>query len=168
MKLILTRHSKSSWDDLNIDDHDRVLNDRGKIAADRMGWWLREQSHVPQNVLCSTAERAKWTCALMIEQMDPRPEVSFESGLYHASPDQILAHIRKAPSGDLMVVGHNPGIAAFAEMICDTSPKHERFSVYPTTATLIADVPLDSWSELNFGDARVLNFIVPRDLKVLM
>jgi phosphohistidine phosphatase len=168
LKLILTRHAKSSWDDLSIDDHDRLLNDRGKAAADRMGTWLNEQDHIPAHVICSTAERAKWTCALMVEQITPRPKVSFASALYHASPDTIMAQIRRAPTGDLMVVGHNPGIASFANLICETQPKHERFSVYPTTATLIVELPVDSWAELKFGTARTLNFVVPRELKALM
>ena len=33
LRLILTRHAKSSWDDPLIDDHDRPLNPRGAKAA---------------------------------------------------------------------------------------------------------------------------------------
>lgn len=167
MKLILTRHAKSSWDDLMLDDHDRPLNERGRAAATRMGAWIASRRHIPAHVLCSTAERAQETCALMLEEMNPTPTVNHQPELYHASPDTILAHIKKAPSGDLLVVGHNPGISALARMIVDVPPVHDRFAVYPTTATLIAEFGGDSWAELGFGAARVIQFIVPRELKEL-
>ena len=108
------------------------------------------------------------TAQIMMEQFADKPKTDFVSGLYHASPDAILAKIRNAPPGDLMVVGHNPGIASFADLISETRPKHERFAAFPTTSTLVSEIHRDSWADLKFGDARMLNFVVPRDLKVLL
>jgi len=118
-------------------------------------------------ILCSTAKRAEMTAKIMMEQFADKPELTLIPGLYHASPDVLLNKIRTAPAGDLMVVGHNPGMASFADLISETRPKHERFSTFPTTSTLISEVHRDSWSDLKFGDARLLNFVVPRDLKML-
>ncbi|NNK78193.1 MAG: histidine phosphatase family protein, partial [Litoreibacter sp.] len=123
-----------------------------------------EQSHVPAQVLCSTAERAKWSCALAVEEMSPRPEASFESGLYHAGPDTILRLIQQAPPGDLMVVGHNPGFAEFAAMIAAERPRHVKFRQFPTAATLVVEVDVDDWSDLSFGSAKLVDFVVPKDL----
>ncbi|MFY0690324.1 MAG: histidine phosphatase family protein [Paracoccaceae bacterium] len=164
MKLIITRHAKSSWDDPLLDDHDRPLNARGREAASRIGNWITEQGHVPDHVLCSTAERAKWTCALAIEQMATRPVVDMESGLYHAGPDSILRLIHQAPTGDLMVVGHNPGFAEFASMITRERPRHIKFGQYPTAATLVVEADIAEWSALAFGSAKLVDFVVPRDL----
>lgn len=130
-----------------------------------MGKWLREQEHEPRRVICSTARRAKLTAQEMCAQFEGTPEITFLPELYHASPDILLAQIKQAEMGDLMVVGHNPGMAQFAAMICDTAPRHERFGVYPTTATLVAEIAGQSWKGLEFGAARALNFIVPRELK---
>lgn len=118
-------------------------------------------------ILCSTAQRAKMTAKIIMEQFADKPAVEYIQGLYHASPDTILAKIRMAPQGDLMVVGHNPGMASFADLICETRPKHERFTVYPTTATLVAEVPIQSWEALQFRAAREVSFVVPRELKAL-
>ncbi|EPX76855.1 SixA phosphatase family protein [Litoreibacter arenae] len=167
MKLILTRHAKSSWDDLTLDDHDRPLNERGQSAAQRMGKWIEGRRHVPAQVITSDAARARETAEIMVKAMGGAPSLTLDEGLYHASPDTVLARIQKAPKGDLMIVGHNPGIAALAALIVDVRPTHERFGVYPTTATLIAEVPVDDWSELQYGMARVIQFIVPRELKEL-
>ncbi|MEM7472118.1 MAG: histidine phosphatase family protein [Pseudomonadota bacterium] len=164
----MTRHAKSSWDDLSLDDHDRPLNLRGEAGAERMGAWLADREHVPKRILCSTAKRAKMTAQIIMEQFADKPEIDYIAGLYHASPDTVLAKIRTAPTGDLMVVGHNPGIASFADLISETRPRHERFAVYPTTATLVSEVPVDTWDALKFGQARELSFVVPRDLKLLV
>ncbi len=164
MKLILTRHAKSDWDDLNLDDHDRPLTNSGKLAAAKIGNWLTIMGHVPKAVRCSTAERAKWTCALAIEDMPERPEVSFENGLYHASPDTILAEIKRAPPGDLMVVGHNPGISSLATLLLPTRPTHPKFTQYPTGATTVLEADVDSWRDMDFSKGRLIDFVVPKDL----
>ena len=129
---------------------------------------MADREHVPAYILCSTAKRAAMTAQIMREQFADRPKIDYISGLYHASPDTILAKIRLAPAGDLMVVGHNPGMASFADLISETRPKHERFGVFPTTSTMISEVHHDSWKDLKFGDAKLLNFVVPRDLKALI
>ena len=152
---------------MNIEDHDRPLNERGEAGAERVGTWLADRGHVPKTILCSTAKRATMTAKIMMEQFADKPDIVDIPGLYHASPDTILAKIRNAAAGDLMVVGHNPGMASFADLISETRPKHERFSAFPTTSTLISEVHRDSWADLKFGDARLLNFVVPRDLKML-
>ncbi len=167
LKLILTRHAKSNWDDPLLDDHDRRLNERGEVGAERMGIWLADRGHVPSQIICSTAKRAKMTAQIIMEQFADKPKIDLISGLYHASPDTILAKIRSAKAGDLMVIGHNPGLASFADLISETRPKHERFTSFPTTSTLVSEVHRESWNDLKFGDARLLSFIVPRDLKLL-
>ena len=50
LRLILTRHAKSSWDDPLMSDHDRPLNERGKAAAADLGNWLASRGYVPEEV----------------------------------------------------------------------------------------------------------------------
>ena len=57
MKTIyLIRHAKSSWEDLNLDDHERPLNERGKKAAGRMARYLEGIGIQPEICLCSTSK----------------------------------------------------------------------------------------------------------------
>jgi phosphohistidine phosphatase len=167
LKLILTRHAKSSWDDLTLDDHDRPLNERGQSAAQRMGKWIAGRRLAPSQVISSDAARARETAELMVTQMESTPSLTLDADLYHATSDALLARIQRAPKGDLMIVGHNPGMAELASRIVDVAPVHDRFGVYPTTATLITEVPVSDWSDLKFGMARAVQFIVPRELKEL-
>ena len=57
--LLILRHAKSSWDNLDLSDYDRPLNKRGKRDAPRMGDFLRQQELVPDLIISSTAKRAK-------------------------------------------------------------------------------------------------------------
>ena len=41
--LFIMRHAKSSWKDLNLQDHDRPLNKRGRHDAPLMSMLLRNQ-----------------------------------------------------------------------------------------------------------------------------
>ncbi len=164
LRLILTRHAKSSWDDPTMDDHDRPLNTRGRLSAIAVGDWLTSRGYVPGEVLCSTAARTKETCELMLEKIDPRPSVQWDHSLYHATPEQMLSALRGATGQTVLMVGHNPGIAYAAGALASAPPLHPRFGHYPTAATTVYDFHVETWNQVDWGSGQVLDFIVPRDL----
>ena len=63
-ELIVLRHAKSSWDDIDKRDHDRQLASRGIEAAKRMGALILERGWVPDHIICSTAARTQQTLEL--------------------------------------------------------------------------------------------------------
>ena len=63
--LLIMRHAKSSWNELNIPDHDRPLNRRGKHDAPLMGKLLRDQKITLDLIISSTAVRAETTANLI-------------------------------------------------------------------------------------------------------
>ena len=65
LRLILTRHAKSSWDSPVAGDHARPLNERGRKSAKAIGQWLSGKGYEPVLVLSSDAERTRETWALM-------------------------------------------------------------------------------------------------------
>ena len=152
-RLILTRHTKSSWDDPNTPDHDRPLNERGKAAAADLGDWLASRGYVPQEVLCSDALRTRKTWSGIAPALPGSPILELKPALYHAGPD-------------VMMIGHNPGIAEFAHRLVASDLLYPEFQRYPTGATLVADFAIGSWAEAGFGMAVALDFIVPRELAV--
>ncbi|MEM6477952.1 MAG: histidine phosphatase family protein [Pseudomonadota bacterium] len=158
-RLIVMRHAKSSWSSPAARDIDRALNARGVASAKALGAWLRESGFAPEHVLCSSARRTAETW----ETLDLPGEARFVSALYHASAATILREVRAGEGESLLVLGHNPGIAAFADMILREAPGHERFEDYPTGATLIATFK-GEWQDLSPGMAQADAFIVPRDL----
>lgn len=166
LKLILIRHAKSAWDDPDADDHARVLNPRGRLSATAIGEWLAARDHVPGQVLSSDSARTVETVLRILPPLPGEPEVRFLRKLYHAGPEAMLEAVRGAAPGrdTLALVAHNPGCAAFAEAICAAPPAHPAFGAYPTAATLVVELPAPGWAEVGWGQGRVLDFTVPRDL----
>ena len=66
-ELILVRHAKSSWGDVDLDDHDRPLNRRGECNAPEMGVRLAGTGVRPQAMFTSTAVRAATTAEIFAE-----------------------------------------------------------------------------------------------------
>jgi phosphohistidine phosphatase len=164
LRLILTRHAKSAWDDPLIADHDRPLNARGHAAAADLGGWLASRGYLPDEVLCSDALRTRETWEGIAPAMPAAPEVTLKPSLYHAGPDVMLAVLRHAKGQTVMLLGHNPGIAEFAARIVATPPQHPGFAHYPTGATLVASFETDNWAEVGFGLGATRDFIVPREI----
>ena len=166
LTLILTRHGKSSWADPETEDFDRPLNDRGRTAATRLGRWLAKRDLVPDEVLVSGARRTVETWAGMAPEMDSTPGMRTERGLYLAAPDAMLEVLRGATGARVLMIGHNPGIARFAQALAAAPARHDRFADYPTGATTVIgfDDTGDGWAGIGWGDGRVRDFVVPREL----
>ena len=77
----------------------------------------------------------------------------------------MLKILSGADESPLLMLGHNPGIGMFASLIVGKKPEHPEFGRYPTAATLVCDLPSDSWKSARYGSGSALDFIVPRDLE---
>ncbi|SMY06388.1 SixA phosphatase family protein [Flavimaricola marinus] len=164
LKLILVRHAKSSWDNPFGDDHQRVLNERGRRTAPQMGRWLQSLGHVPDQVLCSDAARTAETLALMLSEWDHKPQITYLHKLYHAAPFTILDTLQQATGRCVAMFGHNPGIGGMASGIVRVRPQHERYSDYPTCAVAVITFDTDKWSEVGPGSGTCIDFAIPGDL----
>jgi phosphohistidine phosphatase len=161
LTLILMRHAKSDWGGLALPDHDRPLNPRGALDAPAIGAWLQAHGHVPDQVLCSTATRTRET----LSGLGFDAPTTFLPALYHADPDTMSEALQDAIGQSVLMVGHNPGIAAFAADLLEDAPDHPRFDDYPTSATLIARFEMDTWGDLRWGMGEAVAFVIPADLK---
>jgi phosphohistidine phosphatase len=172
-KLVLLRHAKSAWPD--VPDHDRPLAGRGRRDAPVMGRWLRTNGYVPDQVLCSTARRARETWQLAQEGLGATPPVSFESRVYQASAEQLLDLARRVPSAvtTLLIVGHDPAMHELALMLAGTaSPEGgggaaaddlDRLRAkFPTAAVAVLELT-GNWDQLGPGMAHLAAFVVPRE-----
>ncbi len=163
LRLILIRHAKSSWGDLNALDHERTLNERGRRSAPAIGEWLKNRSYLPDQVLCSDAVRTRETLSLIAPYWDT-PQVSFLPSLYLATAHAMLNDLHRATAKTVAIIGHNPGIGSLAAGLLHTRPAHPRFTAYPTCATTIIDFPHDTWPEVAAASGVCVDFVVPRDL----
>lgn len=161
-RLILMRHAKSDWSH-GTSDHDRPLNRRGRGAAEALGNWLRSEGLAPDVVLCSTAARTRETCALL--DLPESSAVDHLQQLYLAEPEKIISNLRQRARGDtVLLVAHNPGIAAAAAVLLRQTPDQDAFDRYPSGATTVMDFDIDDWADLAPGTGTLRAFTVPKQL----
>jgi phosphohistidine phosphatase len=170
--LLLLRHAKSAWSDPRLDDHDRPLSVRGERAAQAMADHIARAAPRPDLILCSTAMRTRQTLAPLLKRLgSPTPPVSLENGLYLASEDVLLAHIRAVADGapTVLLIGHNDGIGQLAANLAGSGPSDALAQLrekYPTGALAVLRLADGAWSDLKPGAAKLVDFIRPRDLAV--
>ena len=166
----LLRHAKSSWDEPELSDHERPLNERGRRAVALLRENCSESGVAPDLVLCSSAVRAIETLEGVRDGLPADTRVEIEAGLYGASGGELLAGLGRLPeeTGSVMLVGHNPGIEDLASELAGGGDPGLRAALeakYPTggLATLAFE---GTWQALGPGDATLEAFAVPRRLGV--
>lgn len=166
-RLMLLRHAKSDWSQGVGGDHERPLNARGREAAPKIGAYIAQAEIVPDLILCSTAERTRQTCELVMASLKVAPKVRFEDELYLAEPEAIIGLVRDTPHQvhTLMVIGHNPGIHQAASDLTGSGKAEAREMLaakYPTAALAVIDFATDDWSEIGLHAGKLDRFITPR------
>jgi phosphohistidine phosphatase len=165
-RLHLLRHAKSSWDDPVLRDHDRPLAPRGRKAAKRIARWAGKHKVNPQLVVSSSAVRARETLRGVLPGLG-EPDVWFEPALYAASAETLLDRARALPDDveEVMLVGHNPGLGNLLLLLAEPGDLRERAEEkVPTGAIATLETDVARWSDLEPGGARLVAFVVPRDL----
>ncbi len=118
--LTLVRHAKSSWQDSNLSDRERPLNERGEHDAPMMGKRIVAAGIRPSLILSSPAVRAWSTAKIIAQEIGyPREFLQRENSLYLASLDNIIDVLiaQDAEFNSVMIVGHNPGLTTFANYL---------------------------------------------------
>lgn len=160
--LYLVRHAKSSWDNRDLRDFDRPLNDRGQRDVPRMGAWLKEQGIKPDLILSSPAKRALATAQGLQGAMEFKDGLlQTDERLYLASPDEILEVISEVDNhvNHLFLVGHNPGHTDLANRLSEA-----RIDNLPTGAIFAVSFPTQVWSRLKPRSGKFLFFQYPKNL----
>jgi phosphohistidine phosphatase len=161
--LILMRHAKSSWSDNSVDDHDRVLNERGRKAAPIMARWFLDHDIAPYSTLCSTAKRTEQTALLLSKNQMNLGTLELIQELYLATPSTILKVIEQhgpRQANTLLVLGHNPGLENLASILAG------KLVVMPTAALAVFRIEgLEDWKiPYDSGQIKLVEFVTPRSL----
>ncbi len=165
--LLLLRHAKALPSSPH-GDFDRQLAPRGWRQAEKFGRWLAEKSFAPDLVLASTARRASETADAVMSVPGASPERRNESALYNAEAEGILAIAQMAgAAANVMIIGHNPGIAELALALADDDDKPTRQKMarkYPTCACAILQFGTSGWNKLSLGTGKLLAYVTPASL----
>lgn len=170
-RLYLLRHTKSAWDAPGSGDKDRPLAPRGRKACRPLGRMLGRLRPQPEQVLCSTALRARQTWEGCADAAGVDWPVTYRDDLYLASANQLLHMVRRLPNAmsAVLLVGHNPGMEEFARGLAgrdsDAAALARLMEKYPTGGFAAFEASLAAWSELEFETARLTAFETPKRLE---
>ncbi|MFI9049999.1 SixA phosphatase family protein [Streptomyces sp. NPDC053427] len=164
-RIVLLRHAKADW--AQESDHERPLADRGRRDAPVAGRRLAGAGIVPDLTLCSTAARTRETWKLAVHELPQRPKTVYEERLYEASLGELIALLNETSDdvGDLLLVGHNPGMHALADALSgeadgDLLPRMNR-SGFPTAAMAVITFT-GSWKSVEHGVGRLVAYWTPQ------
>lgn len=175
-RLMLLRHAKAEPGGGQGDDHPRILTQRGREDAARMGAFMQKAQYKPDTVLCSSAARTIQTWAALQPALGDAVSALFVDELYLAPASRIFSTIRTiAPeeTNTLLVIGHNPGLEDSALDLARNSEDaaaRERTNYlaekFPTCALAVFDCAIMSWKDFVPKAGTLLQVIRARDLRL--
>lgn len=170
-RLTLFRHAKSSWDDPDLDDFDRPLNERGRRAAPLMARRIAAFDPPVDIVLCSAAARTRETLALAGAVLARPAETLIRENLYLASPETMRDEIRNVSEQrrHVLMIAHNPGTEMLAEMIADPKTSDAKAlkamrKKYPTAGVAHFELATDRWTDIGRRSGALVSFLTPKNV----
>ena len=167
--LTLLRHAKSDWTDTVARDFDRPLNGKGKRAAALVGRHLRTLLPDVDHVVASPAVRVIETLDEVERGFGRTLAPAWDRRIYLASAVTLLDVIRDLPgtAGDVLLVGHNPGLEDLVLLLVPETAGPLRDAVeekYPTASIVRMTFAVDAWGDVAANGGSLEGFVRPRDL----
>ena len=144
--LLIIRHAKSSWDNVNLNDIDRPLNDRGKRDGPAMAARLIKAGVRIDLFVSSPAKRARHTAELFAHTFGRKEkDIVLVPQLYHAQVQDFKEVVAGLDDryDSVALFSHNPGITAFANILSSV-----RLDNMPTCSIFAVTGTATSWKEL--------------------
>jgi phosphohistidine phosphatase SixA len=154
-ELILLRHAETMSSAPDGSDHARPLSAHGEAEARAAGRWLAGHGATPGRVLCSPAQRTLMTAREALAALAPSP-LLYAPEIYDATPGDLLELLdRNADVGQVLLIGHNPGIERLVALLVEGRSQEYRGMPPAAVAWLHLDGTLEP------GSARVHAFWSP-------
>ena len=160
-KLIIVRHSKSSWKETSITDFNRPLNGRGKSDGLLMADYLKSKINKIDYLHSSRSVRTFETSNYFINQIQ-FGKVEYDDSLYHSSAPSILNMIRNYSDNfsSVMIIAHNPGLTNLINDITNIYIDN-----LPTTGLAEIDFNCLRWNDISSKKSNLVEIKFPKQLK---
>lgn len=157
--LFVLRHAKSSWDDQDLADFDRPLNDRGNSSAPFMGRLMASNDFAPAVIFSSPAVRARETATLVKQGGNLDAQILHDERIYEASPATLRQVVSEIDDSyrSVMLVGHNPGMEGFIRYLTG------KLEPMPTAALAVIDLDISGWQMIDRDRGILRKIFRPRD-----
>lgn len=162
-KLYIVRHAKSSWDESEVSDHDRKLNERGNHDAPKMGELFRELGYIPDIIYSSSAKRALTTAKTISRKIGyPIEDIVVTHEIYDAMTSDLMKLINKVDDDNesLMLFGHNPSFTVLSNLLSD-----QYIDNIPTCGASVLELKVTSWNDVESDCGKLIAFEYPKKYK---
>jgi len=163
--LFVIRHAKSSWENPDIDDMVRPLNQRGKESTILLGNWLKNHKIKPDYFISSPATRALHTAINIASWIYfNKAKIDIDASIYFGGTKAIidkllsLDKLSAAPES-VFIVGHEPYLGELVQRL--TKDELEKF---PTCAMYRIHWDAATWAEAMQMQGSKVDFITPKML----
>ncbi len=145
-------------------DSDRELSVSGRDMAERMGCYFRDSGFKPDLALVSPSKRTRETFEAVERGAGRKFAVDYLPALYSASLATLENVLAGAPKEAkfLLVIGHNPGIAEFANALAGKGRKSELTRMrghFPAPCLAVIDFDAKSWKKARRGEGRLEYYV---------
>ena len=151
-RLTLVRHAHAKLQDPPVSDFERPLSRRGRSEAKQTALLLLQDELTPDFMIASAAKRTVQTAEILARELQvPERHLRHDETLYLATADALLNAIRATGPRieHLMIIGHNPGVSALANILAPAAALGE----FATAAACTMEFEVGSWSAINAGSA---------------
>ena len=164
MKTIyIVRHAKSSWDFIQLEDHERPLTEQGIKRTKLVGEYLAQKKVSVDLIISSHAVRAYETAKIIANALDyPEEDIVTDKQIYHADAGGFFYRFTEAPeeANSVMIVGHNPTVTELVNHFLK-----KPIDWLPTTGVAGFVFKAKRWEDLPDSKYKSKLFITPKMLK---
>lgn len=144
-ELILVRHAKSSWDNPELKDFDRPLNERGKNDVITMSDRLYGRGVRPDILISSPAKRTMATAKVFAKTFKMKVgSVVLVPSLYQAQPTEFYRVVKGIDNqyNCAILFTHNTGLTDFANELTNVHVDN-----VPTCGIFAVKIDTDNWKD---------------------
>jgi phosphohistidine phosphatase len=165
LNLYVMRHSKSSWNDANINDFERPLSPKGRKDIKFIIKFLKRKKIKFDFAYVSSSKRTKQTFKLLKKKIKIKKEL-FSKKLYLSDENKIFNTIKKTKKNykDILLVNHEPTCKNLVSKLIKKNYflfKEKKFS---TSGIAKINFPIKKWKKLNEYSGKLIFFKRPIDL----
>lgn len=159
-QIFLIRHAKSSWENSNLSDRERPLNDRGWQQLPPLARALDRLGALSGPIYASPAVRAQQTLTGALAATAKTPVCYSVDELYTFDFRRLLHWIQSLDDDHscITIIGHNPALLELAACLVPQAP----FKL-PTASILELRLPERHWKKIGKNRGILETFLTPRD-----
>ena len=159
--LWLIRHAKSSWNNSELNDAFRPLNERGYRDAQDMALRLKKNGIAPDLIITSHAVRAYSTAMIFAHVLHyPQGTIRIIPKLYASDTSSYLSAIQTLPDQyeSVFLFAHNPTISQTMELLAGLERQE-----LPTTGMANIQFNSTSWAECAAKSGKLMLLDYPKN-----